>query len=114
WVRPSSSSVNALTVCSAILRFTRRASAVAAARLVSRPPPTRASAEPARNIILRARVTRVGEDFFSRARFYKLAQVEKRSLLRDASRLGHRVRDDDDAVIFPELIDELFDLGGGD
>ena len=40
--------------------------------------------------------------------------MEERRTLRNARRLLHRVGDDDDAVVLPQLVDQLLDLGRGD
>ena len=40
--------------------------------------------------------------------------MEHGRALRYARRLLHRVRDDDDRVVLPQLVDQFLDLGGGD
>ena len=40
--------------------------------------------------------------------------MEEGGFLRHARGLGHRVGDDDDAIILAHLVDQAFDLGGGD
>src|SRR5690606_11844371 len=98
----SSSSENALTVCSAIVAFTRRAKAGA---LRGRLEAATAISRTGQYIVLRARVARVSEDFLGRAGLHQLAQVEEGRLLRNPRGLRHRVRDDDDAVILTKLVD---------
>src|SRR5690606_15443194 len=55
----------------------------------------RASAEAARDVVLRALVLGVGEDVVGRALLDKDAEVEERGALRHTGGLLHRVGDDD-------------------
>src|SRR5215207_38301 len=77
----------------------------------SRPTP---SAEPPGDIILGALILRGGEYFIGCADLDQMAEVKESGELRYPSRLLHRMGDDDDAEILLELVDELFDAGGGD
>src|SRR6476659_393186 len=70
--------------------------------------------ELAGDIVLRPSLARVGEDLRGLAHLDELAQVEERSVVRDASRLLHGVGHDDDRVLLLELVDQLLDLGRGD
>src|SRR5690606_23850151 len=90
----SSSSPKDLTICSAI----------------SLSP----SAEPARDVVLRPRVARIGENLLGRTGLDQLAEMEERGLLRHARGLRHRMRHDHDAEILAQLVDQFLDLRRGD
>ena len=70
--------------------------------------------EASRDVVLRAAVVRIGEDLLGLALLYKHAEVEERGALRHARGLLHRVRDDDDAEIVAQFVDELLDARRGD
>src|SRR3546814_9937287 len=72
------------------------------------------SAVTACDVVLGARLARVGEDFRSVAIFDEVAEVEESGALRDTRGLLHVVGDDDDGVAAAKLVDQLLDLGGGD
>src|SRR5690606_171023 len=89
---PSSSSWNDLTIC-----------------CVTACSPVR-STEAAGDVVLRALVTRIGEDAFRLAFLDKLAKMEESRALRDTRCLLHRMCHDDDGVIAPQLVHQLFDF----
>src|SRR5215217_4911293 len=72
------------------------------------------SAEAAGDVVLGAGLARVREDLFGRTDLDQLAEVEEGGALRHPGGLGHRVGDDDDAVLLAQIVDQLFDLGRGD
>src|SRR4029079_2354462 len=72
------------------------------------------SAEPAGDVGLRALVVGGGEDVLSRAELDQLAEIHEGGEVRDARRLLHVMRHDDDGVVLLELVDQLLDLGGRD
>src|SRR3990172_2919176 len=71
-------------------------------------------AEPARDVVLGARIARLGEQRVGRRVLDELAQVEEGGHVGDARGLLHVVGDDHDREPLGELVDELLDLGGGD
>src|SRR5918995_2604730 len=95
-LRAASSSSNFLYVCSLIARSSL------------------SSTEPPGDIILGALIPRGGEYFIGCTDLDQMAKVKESGELRYPSRLLHRMGDDDDAEILLELVDELFDAGGGD
>src|SRR4051812_4686983 len=72
------------------------------------------SAETTRDVILGELVARVGEDAIRLADLDEVTEVEICRALRNARRLLHRVRDDDDRVTLPQLLHEVLDARGGD
>src|SRR5215813_9586374 len=70
--------------------------------------------ELAGDIVLRPSLARVGEDLGGGPDLDQLTEIEERSVIRDARRLLHGVRHDDDGVLLLELVDELLDLRSGD
>src|SRR5262249_55986598 len=70
--------------------------------------------ELAGDIVLRPSLARVGEDLGSGPDLDQLTEIEERRVVRDARRLLHGVRHDDDGVLLLELVDELLDLRSGD
>src|SRR5204863_1696136 len=72
------------------------------------------SAVPAGDIVLRARLARVGEDLRRLAVLDQLTKMEKGRPLRHTCRLLHVVGDDGDRIAAAQLVDQLLDLGGGD
>src|SRR5690606_24806210 len=70
------------------------------------------STEAAGDVVLRALVTRIGEDALCLAFLDKLAEMKESRALRDARCLLHRMRYDDDGIIPPQLIHQFFDLRG--
>src|SRR5688572_9953841 len=65
------------------------------------------SAEPARDVVLRTFVRRIGEHVVCRALFDQDAQMEERRALRHARRLLHRVGHDDDGEVLLQLFHKL-------
>src|SRR3954470_23450659 len=66
------------------------------------------------DVFLRPAVTRIREDLLGLVELDQVAAQHERGLLRDARRLLHVVRDDDDRVALLELGDELLDAQRGD
>src|SRR6185369_12850293 len=95
--RRSMSSSNALSVCPLACCIVLLRSAVAAG-----------------NIVLRALLTRVCEDFRRLARFDQLAEVKESGPLRHARGLLPVVGADGDRIAAATLVNQLLDLGGGD
>src|SRR4051812_25187781 len=72
------------------------------------------SAVAAGDIILGARLARIGEDLRRLAVFDQLAEVEEGGALRNARGLLHVVRDDRDRIAAAKLVNQLLDLRRGD
>jgi len=72
------------------------------------------SAEAAGDVVLCLVELRGGEDLVGGAGLDELAHVEECRDLGDAGGLRHRVGDHDDAGVFAEVVDQSFDVGGGD
>src|SRR5690606_9668184 len=68
------------------------------------------SAVTARDVIPGLPVPRVREDLGCISLLDQFAEVEERRPLPYSRRLLHRVRHHDDAVVLPQLVDELLDL----
>lgn len=66
--------------------------------------------ESAADIILGPNVRRIRKQLIRVIELYHFAVQEEGGLIGNPSRLLHIVRDDDDAVIYLQLLDELFDL----
>ncbi|ENN83987.1 hypothetical protein RHSP_70613 [Rhizobium freirei PRF 81] len=78
-----------------------------AARLIS-------STKTAHDVILRAEIVRIGEHLVGIVLLNQMAEMEHCGALRDASCLLHGMRHDDDGEVFPQLVNEILDLGGCD
>src|SRR6516165_8739788 len=72
------------------------------------------SAEPAGDVILRAPVARRSENPARRVELHEIAEIHESREVGHTSRLLHIVRHDRDRVVDLELVDQFFDLGGGD
>ncbi|QTK79743.1 hypothetical protein AT6N2_C2084 [Agrobacterium tumefaciens] len=71
------------------------------------------SAEAAHDVILRALIIRIGEHLVGFVFLNKMTKVEHGRALGNTRRLLHGVRDDDDGVVCPQLVDQFLDLRGG-
>src|SRR6185369_3351721 len=94
--RRSRSSSKAFSVCSRLCCI-RRSSAVTAG-----------------NIVPRALLARVGENLAGRTELDQLTQMEEAGALGHPRSLLHVMGDDQDRVALAKLLDQLFDLRGGD
>src|SRR5690348_8680331 len=72
------------------------------------------SAVPSRDVILGARLDRIGENIRGATILHHLAEVEERRALADAGCLLHRMGDDHDRVVTAQLVDEFLDPRGRD
>src|SRR4051812_12521192 len=72
------------------------------------------SAEPAGDVGLGTLVAGIGEDLLGDVELDKLAEIHEGGEVRDARRLLHVMRHDDDRVVLLQLVDQLLDLGGRD
>ena len=75
---------------------------------------TQGLTKPAGNVILGQLVAGGGEDLGRVANFDQLPEVEIGGALGDAGGLLHGVGDDGDGILLFELVDQVFDDGGGD
>src|SRR5271154_4955581 len=72
------------------------------------------SAKTAGNVVLGPLRKRRLKDHLGVAVFDQTAEIHEGGVVGDARRLLHVVRDDNDGVDAGKLMDQLFDLGGGD
>src|SRR5262249_4597847 len=80
--------------------------------LLSAPPVC--LSKPPRDVVLRSLIVGRSEDDLSGSELDKRPQIHEGGEIRDAGRLLHVVRHDDDRIVALELVDQLLDLGSRD
>src|SRR5690242_4179265 len=80
----------------------------------SRADEPRDSSESSGDVVLGVFLRGLGEHLGRRPELHQIAKIHVRGVVGATCGLLHVVRDDDDRVVGLELVDQLFDLAGGD